>query len=438
MKIKSSAFLIALVCMLFLSPAKASAQSPNDFGREFGLFVHQQNQNLAVPRGKGMQVLESYFAGAPLSASYDDSKQFMSQREFLLDFEKHRLAAEGKEATVSDEVLYPMAWLRARRYGWLPNTKLTYETMQEFLYRYSVSQKHGGLPYYEGLVLNEDEISTDQYKSIAQVKEITKNLSEHKAELEKLKRPTNTQQSLLVALGSYESSFINLEKELEIMEHPLNKIPNLPDDIRQKIIDNDLNQVLDTITYDYSHNNANRIHNMTTGAEQINGKVFQPDEIIDFTDILGQNGWYIYKNGWVIFGGEEVWQFGGGLCGSATLTFTPSWRSGLEIISRFPHSAYYRSLYPEESLGLDATIYRGHKNLVMKNTTGSPLLYYVYNDHEKMQITEYLIGNSPYQNIDIEGPIYEGRNTYKWIRRMTRFDGTVVEDELVTKYGVVY
>lgn len=438
MKINPSAFLITLICILFMSAGQASAQSPDDFGREFSLFVHQQNQDLEVPRGKGVQVLESYFAGSPLKASYDDSNQFMSQREFLLAFEKHRLASEGKEVMLSDEVLYPMSWLRARRYGWLPNAMLTYGTMQDFLYRYSVSQKHGGLPYYEGLVLDEDEITADQYKSITQVKEIAKKLNEHKTELEKLSRPTQTQQSLLVALGSYENSFINLEKELEILEHPLNKIPNLPEDVRQKILDNDLNEVLDSITYNYSHNNANRIHNLVTGAQQMSGMVFQPDEIMDFTKILGNSGWNIYKMGWVIFGGEEVWQFGGGLCGSATITFTPSWRAGLEIVSRFPHSIYYRNLYPEGSLGLDATIYRGAKNLIMKNTTGSPLLYYVRNDHAKMEVTMYLIGNSPYQNIDIEGPIYAGRNTYKWVRRMTRFDGTVVEDELVTKYGAIH
>ena len=74
----------------------------------------------------------------------------------------------------------------------------------------------------------------------------------------------------------------------------------------------------------------------------------------------------------------------------------------------------------------------------MKNTTGSPILYYVEDDTENKEVTMYVIGNSPYRNITIEGPVKTAWSTYKWIRRMERFDGTVVEDELVTKYGLVY
>jgi vancomycin resistance protein YoaR len=94
--------------------------------------------------------------------------------------------------------------------------------------------------------------------------------------------------------------------------------------------------------------------------------------------------------------------------------------------------------WPEGSFALDATIYRGAKNLIMKNTTGSPLLYYVKNDPDKKEVTMYLIGNSPYKQIDIEGPIKISWGNYKWIRRMERFDGTVVQDELFTRYGLIY
>jgi hypothetical protein len=429
--------LVALLLLPFFAHS-ASAQAPSQYGREFNLFVHQQNQGLAVPSIKGNQVLESYFLGVPLKASADDLKQFMTQRDFLIRFERLRLEAAGEESRLSDSMLYPLVWLTARRNNWLPDVNLTYKTMQDFLYRYSVSEKYGGIPYYEGLVLEEAEITPQTYPSIHQVREIREEITTHAASLRKMPKLDTEQRKLLVDLTKYDKAFSTLEEELHVLNHPVNKLPDLPSDIRQKIIDHDLNQILDQITYNYSRNNANRIHNLVTGAMQLSGRVFQPNEEMNFEKELGRNGWGIYKYGWVIFGGTEAWQFGGGLCGSATITFTPSWRAGLEIVKRYPHSVYYRSLYPEDSFGLDATIYRGGKNLIMKNTTGSPLMYYVSNDPEKKEITMYLIGNSPYLIIDIEGPIKTSWGTYKWIRRMERFDGTVVEDELITRYGLIH
>ncbi len=74
----------------------------------------------------------------------------------------------------------------------------------------------------------------------------------------------------------------------------------------------------------------------------------------------------------------------------------------------------------------------------MKNTTGSSLLYYAENHPEKKEITMYLIGNSPYKNINIEGPIKLSWGNYKWIRRMEHFDGRVEKDELFTRYGRIH
>ena len=433
----------SLITGLFLSffllaAASEVKASPADYGRDFGLIVHQQNQDLAVPLSHGKQVLESYFAGKLLKASADEMKQFMSQREFLLAFAKGRMAAKGDTSHVSDPVLYPLMWLEARRNNWLPDTTLTYQTLREFLYRYSVSEAYGGIPYFEGLVLDAEEISTLNYPSLRQVQAISEDLSARMAALRRLTKPSLSERTLLADLVVYAERFDILKSELRALYHPLNVLPDLPEDIQQKIVDYDLNEVLDQVSYNYSHNNANRIHNLVTGASQMSGRVFQPDEVIDFEKELGRNGWGIYKYGWVILGGTEAWQFGGGLCGSATLTFTPSWRSGLEIIRRYAHSVYYKSLYPEESFALDATIYRGHKNLIMRNSTGSPLLYYAQNDPEAKEITMYLIGNSPYKHIEIEGPIQVSWGNYKWIRRMERFDGTVVEDVLTTRYGLIY
>ncbi|MBN2306389.1 VanW family protein [Candidatus Peregrinibacteria bacterium] len=427
---------LALVILPFLYNQAEAA--PASYGREYGLFVHEQNKDLGVPDAKGHQVLASFFEQIPPESDVANTEEGMTQREFLLEFEKLRLRTEEKKTILSDKLLYPKVWLKARRYNWLPDANMTFNSMREFLYRYSVSQKFGGIPYFEGLVLDESEITPDNYGSINQVASIIDDLEARISDLRRISEHTNAQKTLLKSMVSYSEAFAALEEGLRILNHPLNKIKNLPEDIRQKIIENDLNEILGQISYNYSHNNANRIHNLLTGVYQLSGQVFMPEEEINFEKELGRDGWWKYKYGWVIFGGTEAWQFGGGLCGAATMTFTPSWEAGLEIIRRFPHSVYYRSLYPTESLGLDATIYRGHKNLIMKNNTGSPILYYVENNPDNKEVTMYLIGNSPYKNIVIEGPNKPTWNTYKWIRRMERFDGTVLTDELVTKYGLVY
>jgi hypothetical protein len=303
--------LFALLILPFLA-LQAEAQAPIEYGREFGLFVHQQNQDLAVPRVKGQQVLESFFSNVPLKPSYDEAKQFMTQRDFLLGFERLRLEEEGEKTKLSDKALYPMVWLRARRNNWLPNANLTYKSMRDFLYRYAVSKKHGDASYYEGLVLDEEEINPQNFSSINQVRGIGEELDEHFAELKKLRNPTKRQKTLMASLDKYSEAFSALEDELRILNHPLNKLRDLPGDIREKIIANDLNEVLDEITYNYSHNNANRIHNLVTGAMQLNGRVFKPEEVINLEQELGRGGWWKYKFGWVIFGGTEEWQFGGG------------------------------------------------------------------------------------------------------------------------------
>jgi len=427
-----------LLFLALLIPGRAMAQAPADFGREYGLNVHAENRGEQVPRGRVTKVLQYFFPVSSLMPDEPSDALFMTQQQFLTLFGKLEDLNQKTKTKLSDEALYRQVWLKSRRNNWLPDTQLTYGTLQEFLYRYLVSQKHGNIAYYEGLVLDLSEINSTQFTSIQQVQEIIKKLTAHGEQLKRLVKPTESDRTLRSQIDKYRQDFGVLLEELKVKNSPLNLIPDLPQSIRDKIVANNLNEILSQISYNYSKNTANRIHNLNVGLSKISGQVYQPGETYDFTQVLGRDGWGMYKYGWVLLGGGEAWQFGGGLCGAATVTFSPSWWAGLEIVKRYPHSALYRSLYPKESLGLDATIYRGGKNLIMKNSTDSPILYYVKNDTEKMEVTMYVIGNASYANIKIEGPILTARNTYKWIRRMERFDGTVVVDELVTKYGAIY
>ncbi len=250
---------------------------------------------------------------------------------------------------------------------------------------------------------------------------------------------SSSQNKLLDNLNEYYLLFKELEDELRIQRHPINLIKSLPGYVKENIRNHDLNEVLSQVSYNYSHNINNRKYNLTHGVSKMSGKVWMPGDVIDFMHVLSDKNWWDYKWGWVIMGAEDQWLLGGGLCGSATMIFTPSWQAGLQIIKRYPHSVYYKSLYPEGSLGLDATIFRGsHKNLQIRNNFDSPIMYYVENDEENQVVTVYLIGNSPYHRIDIEGPIKTDRTTYKWLRHMENPDGTVNTEELVTRYGAVY
>lgn len=404
--------------------------------------ISEEDGQKEVPESFAIGILESYFSGKSLKASAEeDPEETISQKEFILAFEKLRLKEAGVSQQIDDQELYTKAWVRARRHNWLPNVEMNYETMQRFLYRYEVSRQHGNIPYFEGLVLDTTEINPEKYYSQEKVAEIQEKLLEEKTKLELLERPSRSARSLMAKIDENYTEFQALEERLIELDHPIHKLPGLTEEMKAKIEDNNLNQILDSMSYNYADNIEERQYNLTVGASKMHGNLYQPGEKIDFTKELIKDGWDdVYKYGWVIFGSGAGWAFGGGLCGSSTLTFTPSWRAGLEVIERFPHSTFYNGYYPDESFGLDAAIYRGGKypkNLVMKNTTGSPLLFYVYDDKEKQEVTMYLVGNSPYVNIEIEGPTKIGYNTYRWTRKMEKPDGEIIVDNLDTRYNYV-
>ncbi len=409
---------------------------------ELSLFVNEENAKEKVPYSFAMQTLESYFTGRSLKASAAKmDEETITQKEFILAFEKLRLNEAGVSQKLDDDKLYSKAWVRARRHNWLPNVEMNHENMEKFLYRYEVSRQHGNIPYFEGLVLDATEINSEKYYSQETVAQIQDKLLKEKTKLELLERPSRSARSLMSKIEDNYMQFEALEQELIILDHPVNKLPGMTEEMKKKIEDNNLNQVLESMTYNYADNIEERQYNLTVGASKMHGNVYQDGENIDFTKELIKDGWNdVYKYGWVIFGSGAGWAFGGGLCGSSTLTFAPSWRAGLEVIERYPHTTFYNGYYPDESFGMDAAIYRGGKypkNLIMKNTTGSPLMYYVYDDKEKQEVTLYLVGNSPYKNIEIEGPTKIGYNTYRWTRKMEKHNGEIIEDNLDTRYNNV-
>jgi len=443
-----------LVVFLFQSTS-VFADTPQSFGQDYGLLVHQINKDEIVSRIKVLSVLLEFFPdSAPNIDIHDDesicSLDFLdcnrhfygyrniTQNEFLVWF--HYLSSMNDCLYINGESSYNELWLDARNNNWLTGNAITYQVLEDFLYRYKVSDEFLGHPYYEELVLDIDEINPYNFSDLNSLPEYQSNIFEHILELKSQKRLSDEEDEVLERLDEYYNRFKELEDDIKEMLHPFNQIPTLPGDIKAKVTEYGLNEILSQVSYDYSSNITNRKHNLVVGASKMNGRVWMPGDVIDFMEVLGDDGgWWDYKWGWVILGGENQWLYGGGLCGSATVIFTPSWKAGLQIIKRYPHSSYYKSLYPEESLGLDATIYRGsHKNLKIRNSTEDPIIYYVEDDAENEEVTVYIIGNSPYKSIEIEGPVDAGWNTYKWVRKMESDDGTINTEELVTKYGGVF
>ena len=455
---KAATFLLALFLSLSFLPSIAFAGAPNDYGRNYGLLVHQKNQDQVVPRVKALQVMLQFFPRAldfSLDIKNDEAicnlsfidcdggfypYQSISQYDFLLWF--HQLSRLNENKKISDESaneLYTELWLNARRNNWLENGDITYKTLHEFLYRYEVSRLFDGIQYFEGLVLDVDEINTSNFNDIYYITAYQSDIFEQILKFKAIKNRSKKENDILERLNEYYQRFKDLETEIKIQRHPFNRIKNLPGYMKENIKRHDLNEVLAEVSYDYSHNIENRKHNLILGVSKLSGKVIQSGEVIDFMDVLSDKNWWDYKYSYVIVEGDDKWLIGGGLCGSATMIFKPSWEAGLQVIKRYPHSIYYRSLYPENSVGLDATIYRfSHKNLKIRNNTESPIIYYAENDTENQILKVYIIGNSPYKRVWIEGPIQVNRSTYKWIRHMEKEGEIVNTEELVSKYGAVY
>ena len=116
----------------------------------------------------------------------------------------------------------------------------------------------------------------------------------------------------------------------------------------------------------------NRRHNISVGAESLNGLLIKPGEEFSLLEALGEiNAETGYKPELVIKGDETIAEYGGGLCQIGTTMFRLAINAGLPITQRRNHS--YRVGYYEPA-GTDATIYNPWPDLKFVNDTGNYLL----------------------------------------------------------------
>ena len=115
--------IVSFIFVFSLFAGSTQASSPVGYARQYNLFVHDLNQNDPVSHAKGLQVLESYFMGVPLRASFQEPSVEMTQRDFITKFEKLRLEDAGVTTRLTDDQIYYKAWLNARRNNWAANHK---------------------------------------------------------------------------------------------------------------------------------------------------------------------------------------------------------------------------------------------------------------------------------------------------------------------------
>ena len=133
---------------------------------------------------------------------------------------------------------------------------------------------------------------------------------------------------------------------------------------------------------DFAGSPPNRIHNIRTGTEKLNGLLINPGETFSAIKAIGtideENG---FKKELVIKDNKTTPEFGGGLCQIGTTLFRAALGSGLPLAERRNHS--YRVTYYEPA-GTDATIYNPSPDLKFLNDTRGYVLIQTKIDGTKL------------------------------------------------------
>ncbi len=118
-----------------------------------------------------------------------------------------------------------------------------------------------------------------------------------------------------------------------------------------------------------------KLHNMRKAIALLHGLTIAPGQILSFWEVVGNPG---KRQGFLpgrnIVNGQLVEDYGGGLCQLTAAMYELALRAGLHVVERHAHST---NVYTPEtsytSLGLDATLAFGYKDLRISNTLDFPL-----------------------------------------------------------------
>ncbi len=163
-----------------------------------------------------------------------------------------------------------------------------------------------------------------------------------------------------------------------------------------------LKELVATGTTDFRKSPANRVHNITIGANAINGTLIKPGE--EFST-LGRLGKIEASTGYlpelVIKNNKTLPDYGGGLCQVSTTLFRAALNAGMKITSRSNHS--YRVSYYEPPVGMDATIFDPAPDFKFINNYSSHIL--VQSKIEGTKITFEFYGTKDSRQVTIAEPV---------------------------------
>lgn len=149
----------------------------------------------------------------------------------------------------------------------------------------------------------------------------------------------------------------------------------------------------------------NRIHNINTAVEKLNGTFIGPQETYSIVENIGEvNAEAGYLPELVIKENKTIPEYGGGLCQVSTTLFRAAIYSGFRITERQSHS-YAVSYY--EPHGMDSTIYIPHPDLRFVNDTNHTVLLQA--EISDYNLTFKFYGTKDGREVGIEGPFYWNR-----------------------------
>ncbi len=182
--------------------------------------------------------------------------------------------------------------------------------------------------------------------------------------------------------------------------------------------------------------------------EHISNIIIPQGEVFSFNSALGEKvtlstGW---KMALTIFeGGELRPSPGGGICQASTTLFRAALRAGLPILKRKSHSLYV-TYYEKHGVGLDATIFMGHQDMIFRNDTPGPIVIQSRTIGDDAIVNIFGIDDG--RSVDISGPHFAkaGRKTFTsnghrirsneiaWERTVSMQDGTEMQEMFLARY----
>lgn len=155
--------------------------------------------------------------------------------------------------------------------------------------------------------------------------------------------------------------------------------------------------------------NENRIWNMQLAAKHIHGLMLAPGQIFDFWHCIPRpilaNG---YKEGPTLVENQLKYDVGGGLCQISTNVFQAMLWANLEILERSNHSIDAHGEGRFFTLGQDATVAYGYKNLIARNYSQTSLQLRLEVLSEELRVVASVWGTTPKAlNVNISSTVLE-------------------------------